>query len=656
MKGYYAAVHHMDNQVGKVLKALDSNTIVVFIGDNGYNLGFHGQWAKHNLYADVIHLPLIVKGPGITANLPPASARSDDGVVEYLDIFPTLVELTGLLSTTNNGTISTGITDWPSAQPGRSNGGTDLTTITTPAVPATLTTPAIPAVLENLELDGRSFAARLTNPSNTTGKAAAYVQYSLNQDRIDKIVNNKPTVNNWLTLNTDPIPKTGREKRAIYTSNYCYVEYYGNRVTELFDLTDDPHCYRNLLGPNASAEHQHEATELAEKLHAHFSVPVAMAISATTMPGKSLDLTLTGIGKDGVIKSFEAPGLTLVGGITKDANVMYTNMYTQKASYAPASGFTGIFTTTVRAIDDLGNRSAPATVTITVTGTPPKENAAPVAPVVPNQTAMVGEDVSLSVPAFSDANRDPLTYIVSGLPEGLAFDSRNLRIVRDPQKTITQGSARITVTATDPSLAHATASFTLTVLPPGELIYGSVRDSVSPTEGFQSTWVLTKRISSGSNTTDRVSATSQDFHHNGTSSLKALLGLNDECGLASSNNIRLGFSTRPYAAVSFWIHGGPNGGQHVAMAVNRLAGPQTGGRQTGGLQPKVPVTLTPLPRNTWQRVTIPLADLGADRVDDFRAFRFYNQTTNGTPEAFFIDDVVLLDTAQMEFLLPNSSG
>ena len=655
MKGYYAAVHHMDKQVGKVLDTLkdlklDQNTIVVFIGDNGYNLGFRGQWAKHNLYADVIHLPLIVKGPGITANLPPASARSDDGVVEYLDIFPTLVELTGLLSTTNNGSISTGITDWPSGQPGRSNGGTDLTTIATPAVPATLTTPAIPAVLENLALDGRSFAARLTNPSNTTGKDAAYVEWNLGHARISEIVKNKPTVNNFRLL--DGIPETGGAGRAIYTSTHCYVEYYGTNVKELFDLTADPHCYNDLL-LDPSAAHQTTVDTLAQRLHAYFplpanAAPVAMAISATTIAGTALDLKLTGTDKGGCISTFVAPQLELIGGIT-----FADGTYTQKARYAPAIGFTGNFTTQVTAIDNLGKRSAPATVTITVTGTPPKENAAPVAPDVPNQTAMVGEVFSLSVPAFPDANRDALTYAAIGLPAGLAFNAATRDISGQPTMP---GSARITVTATDPSLAHATATFTLTVLPPGELIYGSVRDSVSPTEGFQSTWVLTKRISSGSNTTDRVSATSQDLRFNGTSSLKALLGLNDECGLASSNNINLGFSTAPYAGVSFWINGGPNGGQQVAMAVNRLAGPKTDGRQTGGLQQKVPVTLTPLPRDTWQRVIIPLSNLGANRVDDFRAFRFYNQTTNGTPEAFFIDDVMLLNTAQMEFLLPKSGG
>ena len=653
MKRYYAAVHHMDKQVGKVMNALsDRNTFVVFIGDHGYNLGFQGQWAKHNLYADVIHLPLIVKGPGITANLPSASYRTDNGVVEYLDIFPTLVELTG---------ISTNIRDYQPSdrKPGRSNGGTDLTIIATPAVTETLTTPAKTAVLETLELDGRSFAKRLKNPSNTTHdnptpKDAAYVQSLYYGERLRLILENDPRKkdpynNDWLDLTGDPIPETG-EKQAIYTSRYCYVEYYGTTVKELFDLTADPHCYKDLLHSiPLSTDQTREVDELARKLHAYFPktnpAPVAMAISATTIAGTALDLTLTGTDRGGAIKTFEAPWLTLDGDIDSvrtypedKKNLQRT--YTQKARYAPASGFTGIFTAKVTAIDNLGKRSAPATVTITVTGTPPKENAAPVAPAVPNQTAMVGEVFTLSVPAFSDANGDALTYAASGLPPGLGFNSATRIISGQPT---TPGSATITVTATDPSQASATATFQVTVLESGVVIYGSG----SVVEGVQSPWVLTQKIPLGSTTA--VDANSQEFQHTGTTSLKALLGSNDECGLAYKRNVSVGFPTSTLAAVSFWINGGPNGGQKVTMRVNRLA-------PAGLLIDSVPVTTNPLLKNTWQRVTIPLSLLGAENVTDFRAFRFYNETVGGTPEAFFIDDVVLLNAAQKEFLMPRSGG
>jgi iduronate 2-sulfatase len=627
IKRYYAAVHHMDEKVGQVVKALrdnklESNTFVVFISDNGYNLGFQGQWAKHNLYADVIHLPLIVKSPGITANLPPASERTDNGVVEYLDIFPTLVELTG---------ISTNIRDYqPSdGKPGRSNGGTDLTVIATPAVTKTLTTPEKTAVLETLELDGRSFAKRLKNPSNTTNnnptpKDAAYVRSPFDSGRVNKMISNKPATSTWL-INSDPT-LNNPERRAIYTSNYCYVEYKGYDRKELFNLQTDPHCYNNLLGATAFQINTDKGTELATKLNAYFTQPVVMAINETMRPGETLNLTLTATYYDGVI-SFQAPGLTLIGPIT------YANgIYTQSATYTPASKVRS-FSTKVSAHDNFGTKIASASVTINVTATPPNTiNVPPTAPLLVEQIAMVGEVFSISVPAFIDANDDRLTYSVSGLPAGLSFNVNN-RVISGNVSTAV--STMITVTATDPSRASTAATFKLEVLTPGPVIYGSAGGLGSPSDlndGFQSPWVLTKKIQRESDPTN-VSATSPTYAHYGTKSLMALLGHTEEIGLAYSTSKTTGFNTNNYEAVSFWINGGQNDGQQVAMAVNRLAGLQT------------PVTLETLPKNTWKRVTIRLSDLGAENVTDFRAFRFYNRTASGSSQAFFIDDVVLLNRA-----------
>jgi len=96
LQGYYAAVSGMDEQVGRILDTLEARdlaeeTIVVFISDQGYCLGYRDCWAKHLLYPPVLRVPLIVRYPDM-----PNRGEQVEGLVELLDIFPTLTELSGL--------------------------------------------------------------------------------------------------------------------------------------------------------------------------------------------------------------------------------------------------------------------------------------------------------------------------------------------------------------------------------------------------------------------------------------------------------------------------------------------------------------------------------------------------------------------------------
>lgn len=93
--GYYACVSYTDAQIGKVLKALEEsglaeNTVVVLWGDHGWNLGEHGLWCKHCNFKTSLHTPLIIRAPG---HQPGVVA---DQLVEYVDVFPTLCDLTEL--------------------------------------------------------------------------------------------------------------------------------------------------------------------------------------------------------------------------------------------------------------------------------------------------------------------------------------------------------------------------------------------------------------------------------------------------------------------------------------------------------------------------------------------------------------------------------
>ena len=89
--GYYACVSYIDAQIGLVLDELErlglaESTIVVILGDHGWHLGEHGFWGKHNLMNHATRAPLIVR-------VPHCKGGKAGGVVEFVDIYPTLCEL-----------------------------------------------------------------------------------------------------------------------------------------------------------------------------------------------------------------------------------------------------------------------------------------------------------------------------------------------------------------------------------------------------------------------------------------------------------------------------------------------------------------------------------------------------------------------------------
>lgn len=91
-----ACVSYVDEHVGMLIEKLEASgaaedTVIVLWGDHGWHLGEHAIWGKHALFEESLHAPLIVVAPEVEEPGLPASA-----VVETVDIFPTLCELTGL--------------------------------------------------------------------------------------------------------------------------------------------------------------------------------------------------------------------------------------------------------------------------------------------------------------------------------------------------------------------------------------------------------------------------------------------------------------------------------------------------------------------------------------------------------------------------------
>jgi arylsulfatase A-like enzyme len=98
MKGaYLACVSYVDWNVGRVLELLKKlglaeNTIVVFWGDNGYQLGEKGKWSKAgSLWEQGAHVPLIIYDPRAKGN-----GTVSPRIVQAVDLYPTLVDLCSL--------------------------------------------------------------------------------------------------------------------------------------------------------------------------------------------------------------------------------------------------------------------------------------------------------------------------------------------------------------------------------------------------------------------------------------------------------------------------------------------------------------------------------------------------------------------------------
>lgn len=94
---YYAMIELVDYNVGRLLDELErtgqrDNTVIVFMSDHGEMLGDHGLILKGaHFYEGLVHVPLIISWPGHFAE-----NRRFDGLVELVDIAPTLLDIAGI--------------------------------------------------------------------------------------------------------------------------------------------------------------------------------------------------------------------------------------------------------------------------------------------------------------------------------------------------------------------------------------------------------------------------------------------------------------------------------------------------------------------------------------------------------------------------------
>jgi arylsulfatase A-like enzyme len=91
---YAAEVAYVDSQVGVLIDELErrgllSQAAVIVAADHGESFGEHGEQGHGMLvYQDVLHVPLIIRAPGV-------GHRRIPGVVSLVDVMPTVLDLIG---------------------------------------------------------------------------------------------------------------------------------------------------------------------------------------------------------------------------------------------------------------------------------------------------------------------------------------------------------------------------------------------------------------------------------------------------------------------------------------------------------------------------------------------------------------------------------
>ena len=98
IQAYHACISFIDAQIGIMLDALKQSgqwedTIVVLTSDHGYLLGEKFMWGKVMLFETCDRVPLIIRVPGSLVGVATTPGSSSDGLVELVDLFPTLAEL-----------------------------------------------------------------------------------------------------------------------------------------------------------------------------------------------------------------------------------------------------------------------------------------------------------------------------------------------------------------------------------------------------------------------------------------------------------------------------------------------------------------------------------------------------------------------------------
>jgi arylsulfatase len=99
-QAYFASISHVDEQVGRVLQALQErgdleNTLILFTCDHGDMMGDNHLWRKCYAYEGSARIPMIIRWPE-SLNLPARRGQVMRHLVELRDVLPTFLDAAGM--------------------------------------------------------------------------------------------------------------------------------------------------------------------------------------------------------------------------------------------------------------------------------------------------------------------------------------------------------------------------------------------------------------------------------------------------------------------------------------------------------------------------------------------------------------------------------
>ena len=101
LAGYFTAIEEMDRNIGRLLDYLEAqdlreNTLIVFMADNGMNMGHHGLFGKgnatwpQNMFDTSVKVPCLISRPGYVPE-----GEVNTNLLSQYDWLPTLMEYIG---------------------------------------------------------------------------------------------------------------------------------------------------------------------------------------------------------------------------------------------------------------------------------------------------------------------------------------------------------------------------------------------------------------------------------------------------------------------------------------------------------------------------------------------------------------------------------